>query len=89
MEAPSDDGEPARVRLVQRLDVEGARVESDDDVRDVMAENGLPTATVDASGTQRHIKLDSGARFTMAGTDWMALGDRVSTQGTHRLHREN
>ncbi|KAE9188891.1 hypothetical protein PF004_g22370 [Phytophthora fragariae] len=29
------------------------------------------------AGTRRQVKLDSGARFTVAGTEWMQYGDRV------------
>ncbi|KAE9271737.1 hypothetical protein PF008_g30271 [Phytophthora fragariae] len=33
---------------------------------------------MEVAGTRRHVKLDSGARYTVAGTDWMQYGDRVA-----------
>ncbi|OWZ09362.1 hypothetical protein PHMEG_00017954 [Phytophthora megakarya] len=36
---------------------------------DVGAEDGLPTAVMSVNGQMKRVKLDSGARFTVAGTD--------------------
>ncbi|OWZ08712.1 LOW QUALITY PROTEIN: hypothetical protein PHMEG_00018702 [Phytophthora megakarya] len=44
----------------------------------VGADDGLPTALMEVNGEKRRVKLDSGARYTIAGTDWMNHGDRVS-----------
>lgn len=44
------------------------------------AEDGLPTAIVSVAGEQRCVKLDSGARFTVAGTEWMQFGDKVQCE---------
>ncbi|KAE9234239.1 hypothetical protein PF005_g1966 [Phytophthora fragariae] len=33
---------------------------------------------MEVAGTRRHVKLDSGARYTVAGADWMQYGDRVA-----------
>ncbi|KAE9295538.1 hypothetical protein PF008_g24238 [Phytophthora fragariae] len=68
--------EAVRVSLVQRRHVEqgGQKSEEDDTAASVEADDGLPTATV---GERRHIKLDSCARYTIAGTEWMQYGDKV------------
>ncbi|KAI9992804.1 hypothetical protein PInf_014694 [Phytophthora infestans] len=52
-------------------------VTGSDSVRYTEAEDGLPTAIVSVSGEQRCVKLDSGARFTVAGTEFMQFGDKV------------
>jgi hypothetical protein len=44
----------------------------------VAADDGLPTAMMEVAGERRDVKLDSGARYTVAGTDWMAWGDKSS-----------
>ncbi|KAI9985598.1 hypothetical protein PInf_004979 [Phytophthora infestans] len=38
----------------------------------------LPTARMKIDGVTKYVKLDSGARFTIAGTSWVKYGDRVS-----------
>ncbi|GMF56252.1 unnamed protein product [Phytophthora fragariaefolia] len=63
----------ARVSLVHRSST-AARGEA---IEYVGADNGLPTAMVQVAGTSRSVKLDSGALFTVAGTDWMHYGDKV------------
>jgi len=45
-------------------------------VRSVEANDGLSTALMEVAGGPRKVKLDSGARYTMAGTDWTAWGDK-------------
>jgi hypothetical protein len=42
-----------------------------------LAEDGLPTATMDVEGERLPVKLDSGARYSVAGTDWMLRGERA------------
>ncbi|KAE8952847.1 hypothetical protein PR001_g33125 [Phytophthora rubi] len=44
---------------------------------DVAADDGLPTAEVTVNGDRRQVKLDSGARYSVAGSAWMARGERV------------
>jgi hypothetical protein len=43
----------------------------------VGADEGLPTAQMEVASVQRPVKLDSCARYTIAGTEWMQYGDRV------------
>ncbi|KAE8989114.1 hypothetical protein PF011_g18907 [Phytophthora fragariae] len=69
----------ARVSLVQHRDPSTTRrATRGDDVEYIGADDGLPTAIMEVAGTRRHVKLDSGARYTVAGTDWMQYGDRVA-----------
>ncbi|KAI9992554.1 hypothetical protein PInf_017982 [Phytophthora infestans] len=75
----NEEGEPggggrARVSLVQRCSPEGAKSK----VSDVEANDGLPTARMKVDGVTKYVKLDSGARFTIAGTSWVKYGDLVS-----------
>ncbi|KAE9272147.1 hypothetical protein PR003_g30294, partial [Phytophthora rubi] len=71
-----EDGPVAKVRLVQqRATTDGAAVDDDDAC--VLAEDGLPTATMDVEGERLPVKLDSGARYSVAGTDWMLRGERA------------
>ncbi|GMF23303.1 unnamed protein product [Phytophthora fragariaefolia] len=77
-----DDGggqrEVARVSLVKHRQEE-VREEAPDDseVEYVGANDGLPTASMLVAGVRRHVKLDSCARFTVAGTNWMPDGDKL------------
>ncbi|KAE9171304.1 hypothetical protein PF004_g27614 [Phytophthora fragariae] len=75
VERSRDDGdERAQVRLTQRR-----REPTDGETAfGVLAEDGLPTATMDVEGKRLPVKLDSGARYSVAGTDWMMRGERVS-----------
>ncbi|KAE9301653.1 hypothetical protein PF008_g22691 [Phytophthora fragariae] len=69
--APSNPvGERAKVRLVQRK-------QNDESVQLAEADDGLPTAVVTVADGRREVKLDSGARYSIAGTEWMCYGDRV------------
>ncbi|KAE9260527.1 hypothetical protein PR003_g34330, partial [Phytophthora rubi] len=80
VERSRDDGdERAQVRLTQRRR-EPTDTESTDGETafGVLAEDGLPTATMDMEGKRLPVKLDSGARYSVAGTDWMMRGERVS-----------
>ncbi|KAE8914371.1 hypothetical protein PF003_g1689 [Phytophthora fragariae] len=43
----------------------------------VAAGDGLPTATMEVDGEQWPINLDSGARYSVAGTDWRLRGERL------------
>lgn len=68
--------------LVQRRSATQASQERQDagDVEYVGADDGLPTARMEVGGAPRHVKLDSGARYTIAGTDWMEFGDRIDME---------
>ncbi|KAE9008012.1 hypothetical protein PR001_g16815 [Phytophthora rubi] len=71
----------AKVRLVQRhheREDEHEERGDDESAQYIEADDGLPTACMEVAGERRNVKLDSGARYTVAGTEWMALGDRVS-----------
>ncbi|KAE9324975.1 hypothetical protein PF008_g16990 [Phytophthora fragariae] len=69
----------ARVSLVkhQRGGYQAERTTERPDVEYVGADDGLPTASMEVNGVQRRVKLDSCARYTIAGTYWMAHGDKV------------
>ncbi|GMF88830.1 unnamed protein product [Phytophthora fragariaefolia] len=56
------------------------RTSHDEEVKYVEADDGLPTAMMEVNGAQRRVKLDSCARFTVAGTDWMAHGDKLNVR---------
>lgn len=73
------DGEVVCVSLVQRRRRDDATPAADvvDSVEYVEANDGLPTASVEIAGVRREIKLDSCARYTIAGTEWMQHGDRI------------
>jgi hypothetical protein len=71
-----DDGQVAKVRLVQQRAMMGDAAVGDD-TYSALAEDGLPTATMDVEGEQLLVKLDSGARYSVAGTDRMLRGERV------------
>lgn len=58
----------APVSLIQRALEANVEVEATD---------GLPTAAMQVNGGRHAVKLDSGARYTVAGTDWMARGERI------------
>ncbi|GMF48352.1 unnamed protein product [Phytophthora fragariaefolia] len=65
----------AHVNLV-RLD--SAEVSDDDDnggMR-VEASDGLPTASMLVDEMTQHVKIDSGARNSVTGTDWMMRGEQ-------------
>ncbi|KAF4146075.1 hypothetical protein GN958_ATG04741 [Phytophthora infestans] len=61
-------GDYASVRLLQR-EHSAKETTGSDSVRYTEADDDLPTAIVSVSGEQRCVKLDSGARFTVAGTE--------------------
>jgi hypothetical protein len=73
-------GTRARVSLAKhrRKGQERPGAAQDAEFEYVGADDGLPTATMELSGVRRRVKLDSGARYTIAGTDWMQHGDRVA-----------
>jgi hypothetical protein len=72
-----DDGRVAQVRLVQQQTAAHGATARDDSVYSVLAEDGLPTAAMDVEGERLPVKLDSGARYSVAGTDWMRRGERA------------
>ncbi|KAG3137485.1 hypothetical protein PI126_g17387 [Phytophthora idaei] len=77
----ASDGEPARVRLVQSKRASGVG-HTDEDTENGMqyaeADDGLPTANVTVEGVPRSVKLESSARYTVAGTAWIQYGDPAS-----------
>ncbi|KAJ8517774.1 hypothetical protein ON010_g18283 [Phytophthora cinnamomi] len=54
------------------------RATSENDVEYVGADDGLPTAMVKVTGVRLRVKPDRCARCTVAGTEWMAYGDKVA-----------
>ncbi|ETP43607.1 hypothetical protein F442_09686, partial [Phytophthora nicotianae P10297] len=81
------DGKPAakptdqaRVSLVkQQKEATGAAsARSSEAVEYVGADDGLPTARMEIEGVQKLVKLDSCARYTIAGTEWMTYGDKLT-----------
>ncbi|KAG1697131.1 hypothetical protein DVH05_017515 [Phytophthora capsici] len=79
--ASEDKGrlKPVSVRLVKRTKSNTDQLESSDDATKmtVSSDDGLPTAKVEVNGIWHGIKLDSCARYTIAGTDWMKHVDRI------------
>ncbi|GMF48908.1 unnamed protein product [Phytophthora fragariaefolia] len=76
----------AQVRLVQRMDggmastMTVTRAMNDDDPTTdvtVAADGGLPTATIYVGNERLDVKLDSGAQYAVAGTDWMIRGEKL------------
>ncbi|KAE9285327.1 hypothetical protein PR003_g26615 [Phytophthora rubi] len=76
MRRDHDPRQAARVSLVKHRGSSATKVQQER-VEYVGADDGLPTAVMQVAGVRRQVKLDSGARFTVAGTDWMQYGDRV------------
>ncbi|OWZ09242.1 LOW QUALITY PROTEIN: hypothetical protein PHMEG_00018083 [Phytophthora megakarya] len=74
-EGKRKSSEPDRVNLVART-TETSTADGDRGEY-VGAEDGLSTATTKIDGERRHVKLDSGARYTIAGTNWMSYDDKV------------
>lgn len=67
----------ARVSLLQRsITPSGVGEVADGRMVTVAADDGLPTATVLTEDGYQAIKLDSCARYSVAGTDWMLRGER-------------
>ncbi|KAG3150848.1 hypothetical protein PI126_g11290 [Phytophthora idaei] len=63
------DGEPARVRLVQSQPVrEGAGTGGDAAEEHVEDEDEMATELMEVDGMTKNVKLDSGARYTVTGT---------------------
>ncbi|OWZ04476.1 LOW QUALITY PROTEIN: hypothetical protein PHMEG_00023613 [Phytophthora megakarya] len=73
--------EHARASLVQqRNERDSGDGRHDRSVVHVGSDDGLPTAAMMIKGTVRSVKLDSCARYTVAGTDWMAYGSKASNE---------
>ncbi|OWY90847.1 hypothetical protein PHMEG_00040838 [Phytophthora megakarya] len=74
-----DRPKPVPVKLVKRIRGDADRPFTSDsgDETTVSSEDGLPTAKVLVNNIWHGIKLDSCARYTIAGTDWMKYGDRI------------
>ncbi|KAG6609163.1 uncharacterized protein IUM83_13351 [Phytophthora cinnamomi] len=72
----------ARVSLVKqrRRTMSAPKATEDDEVEYVGADDGLPTALLEVNGVQRRVKLDSCARYTIAGTEWMQRGDKAAME---------
>lgn len=66
-----------RVNLVRTSEVLVAADGNHELIDNAEASDGLPTATMTVEGENRAVKIDSGARYTVAGTDWMLRGERV------------
>ncbi|OWZ09828.1 LOW QUALITY PROTEIN: hypothetical protein PHMEG_00017409 [Phytophthora megakarya] len=68
--------EKARVNLVRHEGtVTSTETNKSTDVN-VEASDGLPTAAMLVEGVTQRVKIDSGARYCVAGTDWIARGER-------------
>lgn len=48
-------------------------------------EDELLTAVVTVKGTHRAIKIDTGARYTIAGTNWMSVGTKLRKKAPAQL----
>ncbi|KAL4172067.1 hypothetical protein KRP22_007241 [Phytophthora ramorum] len=72
-------GERAKVSLVQhnQRGGDGRQDGDDNELGKAAASDGLPTAEMVVDGERVQVKLDSGARYSVAGTDWMQRGERV------------
>lgn len=70
------------VKLVKHLRdrAEATPLAAKDAEEYVSSADGLPTAKVRVNRVWREIKLDSCARYTVAGTAWMQYGDRLKTE---------
>ncbi|GMF27791.1 unnamed protein product [Phytophthora fragariaefolia] len=66
--------ERVRVNLVRHGSTETHET-TENDVR-VEASYGPPTAMMIVDGATQYVKIDSGARYSVAGTDWMTRGER-------------
>ncbi|ETK71353.1 hypothetical protein L915_21394, partial [Phytophthora nicotianae] len=68
----------AKVSLVQRnQDSTSATATRGTNETNVSADDGLPTALMAVDNERWPVKLDSGARYSVAGTDWMQRGERL------------
>ncbi|KAE8994224.1 hypothetical protein PR001_g12776 [Phytophthora rubi] len=65
----------AKVSMVQRTPA--SAVTDKPGSTSIAADDGLPTATMMVDEERVAIKLDSGARYSVAGTDWMQRGERL------------
>ncbi|KAK1930173.1 hypothetical protein P3T76_014406 [Phytophthora citrophthora] len=74
-----DRSKPVPVKLVKHIREDAERSSTSDNGNEttVSSEDGLPTAKVLVNNIWHGIKLDSCARYTIAGTDWMKHGDRM------------
>ncbi|ETN04208.1 hypothetical protein PPTG_14918 [Phytophthora nicotianae INRA-310] len=71
--------ELTKVRLVHyHARREGGEEHDEEPQYEVEADDGLPTARMTVDGITKMVKLDSGARYTVAGTSWMNYGELVS-----------
>ncbi|KAE9017168.1 hypothetical protein PR002_g13466 [Phytophthora rubi] len=68
--------ERARVNLVQHEDAKVVGNDEGDGGMSVAASDGLPTAVMMVDGVQQYVKIDSGARYSVAGTGWMTRGEK-------------
>ncbi|ETM33991.1 hypothetical protein L914_18826, partial [Phytophthora nicotianae] len=71
--------ELTKVRLVHyHARREGGEEHDEEPQYEVEADDGLPTARMTVDGVTKMVKLDSGARYNVAGTGWMNYGELVS-----------
>ncbi|KAK1928916.1 hypothetical protein P3T76_015556 [Phytophthora citrophthora] len=75
--AARDDVNKAHVSLVRTMEVLVVADGNHDLADNAEASDGLSTATMMVDGEQRMVKIDSGARYSVAGTDWMMRGEQV------------
>lgn len=54
-------------------------------VSKIDSEDGLPTAIVTVKSQKRAIKLDTGARYSIAGVDWILLGHKLPEKAPAQL----
>ncbi|KAG4239672.1 hypothetical protein PC116_g12333 [Phytophthora cactorum] len=79
-------GERAKVCLVQRPQLSITTVTTNTDVlAGVAADDGLLTAVIGVGCKTLEVQFDSGARYSVAGTDWMMRGEwlRQPTPGDY------
>ncbi|KAE9303040.1 hypothetical protein PF008_g22326 [Phytophthora fragariae] len=69
----------ARVSLVKQQREQTSEM-AETSAEYVGTEDGLPTAIMEVSGERRCVKLDSCARYSIAGTDWMSYDDKVEME---------
>ncbi|KAI9991638.1 hypothetical protein PInf_016981 [Phytophthora infestans] len=78
----SEQSLESRPEALARRTSSNTPVTADETIEYVGADDGLPTAMMHVESVRRQVKLDSGARLTIAGTDWMANGDKVEMKAS-------
>ncbi|KAG1696689.1 hypothetical protein DVH05_017912 [Phytophthora capsici] len=72
----------ATVKLVKQVRGCGEAIPmtNQDDEERVRSADGLPTASMRIDRAWRDVKLDSCARYSVAGTEWMQFGDKLDIE---------